>query len=296
MNLEYLKNFVAIVDEGNILSASKKLFIAQPSLSNQIKYLENLYGCPLLIRGGRKITLTEQGRIFYSFAKSMSKAYEASFQDIEDIQEGNSGVLRIAIPPTVYHDLIQKNFVTFSKKYPNMHFDIYELSSNFAEAAVKGGECELAITNATIKNTDLFEIRVISTETFKVYVPNDNLMCDKETISIDDLKELKVILPRAYVDTVSNYCNEKGFSLNIDSTTTTSIGSIEMAIVKNVLAIVPLPDEEQISKDYLLKKLICDHESVFTRKVIWSKGHPLSQAGQNFLTCLLSKNHVNSDE
>ncbi|MDD4532441.1 MAG: LysR family transcriptional regulator [Bacilli bacterium] len=288
MNLEYLHNFVTIVDEGTILKASKKLFIAQPSLSNQIKYLENIYKAPLLIRGGRKISLTEQGKVFYSFAKKVSRAYEASLQDISEIKKGNSGVLRVAIPPTVYRDLMQKNFVTFTKKYPNMRFDIYELSSTHAEEAIKNGECELAITNATIRNSNLFEIRVISTETFKVYIPQSNSMYTKENISIDDLHDLKVVLPRAYIDTISSYCNEKGFNLNIDSTTTTSIGSIEMAIVKNIIAIVPLPDEEQISKDCLLKNLICDHESVYTRKVIWSKSKPLSPAGENFLKCLLS--------
>lgn len=289
MNLDYLKNFVTIVEEGTILKASKKLYIAQPSLSNQVKYLENLYKTPLLIRGGRKITLTEQGKIFYTFAKKMSKDYEESFREIKDVKEGNTGLLRIAIPPTVYHDLIEKNFVTFTKKYPKIKLDIYEFSSNYAEAAVKDGDCELAITNATIKNSDLFEIRVISTETFKVYVPEDNPMKEKSHITIEDLRKAKVVLPRAYIDTVSNYCNEKGFSLNIDSTTTTSIGSIEMAIVRNILAIVPLPDEEQISKDYLLKKLITDRESIYTRKVIWSKDHPLSPAGENFLKCLLTK-------
>ncbi|MFA6796934.1 MAG: LysR family transcriptional regulator [Bacilli bacterium] len=289
MNLEYLKNFVTIVESGTILKASKKLFVAQPSLSNQIKYLENLYNTTLLIRGGRKISMTEEGKIFYSFAKKVTRDYESSFQDIKDIEEGRSGILRIAIPPTVYHDLIQKNFCTFTKKFPNIHFDIYEFSSKYAEDAVKNGQCELAITNATIKNSDLFEIRVISTETFKVYVPENNQMKNKTVINIGDLKDAKVVIPRAYVDTVCNYCNEKGFSLNVDSTTTTSIGSIEMAIVKNSLAIVPLPDDEQISRNFSLKKLELNQESIFTRKVIWSKNHPLSKTGKNFLKCLLDK-------
>ena len=47
MNIDYLKNYIVIVESNNISDASKKLFIAQPSLSNQIKYLEEQYGCKL---------------------------------------------------------------------------------------------------------------------------------------------------------------------------------------------------------------------------------------------------------
>ena len=68
MNIEYLKNFIAIVEEGTILGASKKLYIAQPSLSNQIQYLENEYDCKLIIRGSRKIKLTQEGEVLYKKA------------------------------------------------------------------------------------------------------------------------------------------------------------------------------------------------------------------------------------
>ena len=64
MNIDYFRNFIAIVDNKNILSASQKLFIAQPSLSNQIKTLEEVYNTKLMERGGRNITLTESGKIF----------------------------------------------------------------------------------------------------------------------------------------------------------------------------------------------------------------------------------------
>lgn len=69
MNIENLRNFIVVVQTGNILSASKKLFISQPSLSCQMKELEKELDTTLFLRGGRKIQLTENGSVFYKRAK-----------------------------------------------------------------------------------------------------------------------------------------------------------------------------------------------------------------------------------
>lgn len=289
MNIDYFRNFLTIVDEGNILAASKKLFIAQPSLSNQIKYLETLYGCQLIVRGGRKVSLTEQGKILYEYANKIIKDFETSQLLINEAKCGKMGKLSIAIPPTVYHDLLHKNFLNYINKYPDVHLEIFELSSTYAEKHVREGEIEIAITNATIHNLDEFEVRVLSTETFKVFVPKDNELFEKEEISIQDLKQQKLIVPRAYVGNISNYFNEAGLSMCLNSTTTTSIGSIEMAIMKNAIAIVPLPENEKINNDYNLKNLLVDHANIYTRKVIWSKNHSLSTAAKNFLACVITE-------
>jgi len=289
MNIDYLRNFLTIVDEGNILAASKKLFIAQPSLSNQIKYLETLYGCKLIVRGGRKVSLTEQGKILYEYANKIIKDFETSQLLINEAKCGKMGKLSIAIPPTVYHDLLHKNFLNYINKYPDVHLEIFELSSAYAEKHVREGEIEIAITNATIHNLDEFEVRVLSTETFKVFVPKDNELFEKKEISIKDLKQQKLIVPRAYVGNISNYFNEAGLSMCLDSTTTTSLGSIEMAIMKDSLAIVPLPENEKINNDYNLKNLLVKHANIYTRKVIWSKNHSLSTAAKNFLDCIITE-------
>lgn len=113
MNIEYLKNFVTIVDEKNISLASKKLFIAQPSLSNQIKYLEDLYQTKLMYRGGKNIKLTPAGKELYLKSKEIIKLYNQSFVNINNIVNGMHDTLNIALPPSIYKELINKIFHTF---------------------------------------------------------------------------------------------------------------------------------------------------------------------------------------
>lgn len=69
MNLTYYQNFVTIVECGTISAASRKLLIAQPALSAQLKALEREFGTELLERTARKVILTKAGKILYEKAK-----------------------------------------------------------------------------------------------------------------------------------------------------------------------------------------------------------------------------------
>ena len=64
MDLQCYRNFIAIVEEGSLTAASQRLHIAQPALSNQLKAMEREYGASLLIRGARRVSLTDGGRIW----------------------------------------------------------------------------------------------------------------------------------------------------------------------------------------------------------------------------------------
>lgn len=77
MDIEYYKNYVEIVEKGNISAAARNCHLAQPALSNQLKVLEKFYGAKLLIRGSRKVELTEAEKIVYKGAK---KLVELEFQ------------------------------------------------------------------------------------------------------------------------------------------------------------------------------------------------------------------------
>ena len=63
MNMEFYRNFIEVVEAGTISAASRKLLIAQPALSNQIKALERQYNAKLFIRDSRRIVLTDAGEI-----------------------------------------------------------------------------------------------------------------------------------------------------------------------------------------------------------------------------------------
>mgnify|MGYP004571839493 CR=1 FL=1 len=71
MDIRLLKYFLAVTREENITRAAEKLYISQPSLSKQLKELEKELGKKLLVRGKRKITLTEEGVILRKRAEEI---------------------------------------------------------------------------------------------------------------------------------------------------------------------------------------------------------------------------------
>lgn len=289
MNIDYYKNFITIVECGNLSLAAKTLFIAQPSLSNQIKYLEKMYDCKLMIRNSRKIKLTEDGKLLYESAKEMINIYNQSFFKIKNKANHIKGVLSIAIPPTVYKELINKNFNSFSLKFPNVFLNIYETNSLQAQQYIDNNVCEVAITNAVIENSENYNIKELDKESFKVFLPENNPLLQKNNLNINDLKDYQLAIPRAYVNILNEQAMLNKFKLNVVVTTTTTRGAIEIAKLKKIVSIVPLPNNEKIYKNVNIKQLVFKERKELSRKLIWLKKKELSLFAQEFIECLLNE-------
>lgn len=284
MNIDYLKNYIVIVESNNISDASKKLFIAQPSLSNQIKYLEEQYGCKLIHRSGRVIKLTKGGKILYEKSKQIIKAYNESFVEIQNLKHKSGGILNIAIPPTVYKELIDKNFLEFSKKHPDVALNIYEANASNAQEYLDNDICEIAITNANISNIEKYNVKELAKESFKVFLPIDSPLNQKDELHITDLKNLHFAIPRAYISNIYEHASLYKIDLKIDVITTTTRGALEISKLKNIAAIVPLPEDENLNANCKLLKL--DDFNVYTRKLIWKKETELSLISKEFIECI----------
>jgi len=286
MNIEYLKNFVTIVDEKNISLASKKLFIAQPSLSNQIKYLEDLYQTKLMYRGGKNIKLTPAGKELYLKSKEIIKLYNQSFVNINNIVNGMHDTLNIALPPSIYKELINKIFHTFFNLYPNIKLNVYECNTVLAEQYLNEGKVDVAIINANINNLDKYNYRILEPEVFKVVLPPQSLLLAKQVITINDLANYKLVVPRAYEDNIIAHFHQLNLSPNIVVTTTTSLAAIEIAKAKNLIAIVPLPKTEAINYNQNIKNLELKNINPYSCKVIWLKEKDSSKIINDFLEFL----------
>lgn len=290
MNIDYYKNFITIVECGNLSLAAKTLFIAQPSLSNQIKYLEKMYDTKLMDRNSRKIKLTEDGKLLYESAKEMINIYNQSFFKIKNKVNHIKGVLSVAIPPTVYKELINKNFNSFSLRYPNVFLNIYETNALQAQQYIDNNICEVAITNATIENSENYNIQELDKESFKVFLPENNPLLQKNNLNINDLKDYQLAIPRAYVNILNEQAMLNKFKLNVVVTTTTTRGAIEIARLKKIIAIVPLPNNERIYRNINIKPLVLKGKKELSRKLIWLKKKELSLFAQEFIECLLNEN------
>ena len=158
MTLESYRNFVAIVDCGSILAASKQLLIAQPSLSNQLKNIERTYGAQLIKRGSRSIELTEAGRIFYTKAREICRIENSISTSLQCQQTGYTDQLKISIPAGNSIHYIHNLFEDFVSHHPEINYDVYEIASDFVVPNVLNGITEIGLVRASIPQFGNFPI------------------------------------------------------------------------------------------------------------------------------------------
>ena len=116
MNIEYYRNFIAIVEAGSISAAAKRVAVAQPALSNQLKTLQKKFGTPLLNlkRGGHTVELTEAGCILYNKAKYICSTEDNIIKEIADCAGGFSGTLRLSLSPSMSISFIKNSVLPIS--------------------------------------------------------------------------------------------------------------------------------------------------------------------------------------
>ncbi len=97
MNIKQLKYFLVVAEERQITSAAKKLYIAQPPLSYQLKQLEKEVGVQLFVRTAHGIELTEEGKVFQKYAEKIVALSISAQGQIHQIKEGELGKIRIGV-------------------------------------------------------------------------------------------------------------------------------------------------------------------------------------------------------
>src|ERR1700732_1867313 len=118
MELQQLRYFCAIADTGSFTRAAQHTHVSQPSLSQQIRKLEDELGARLFDRLGRAVRLTELGRTFLPRARSVLRELEAARSDVVERKASIGGPLAIGVIPTVAPYLLPPILAAFTRKYP----------------------------------------------------------------------------------------------------------------------------------------------------------------------------------
>lgn len=116
--------FQAIVEEGSIRSAARKLEISPPTVSQALKVLESKLGLPLLIRTTRHMELTEAGELLYANTTSAVSALNSALERVHDLHTEPTGLVRITMPRFVYQWLIEPIYADFCRLYPKLQLEI----------------------------------------------------------------------------------------------------------------------------------------------------------------------------
>ncbi len=128
MELRHLRYFVAVADTLNFTKAAATLRLAQPSLTRQIKNLEEEIGVRLLDRSRKHVALTDEGRAFLVDARRLLAMATESIQSVQRLNRGETGELNIGYLSNFNFDRFPKTLATFRQGHPHVALNLFDMT------------------------------------------------------------------------------------------------------------------------------------------------------------------------
>jgi DNA-binding transcriptional LysR family regulator len=161
MNIDHLKIFVQVVDEGSISKTAEKANLSQSALSQQIKAIEQTLGVKLLERSSSGVLPTLYGKMVYDYAKSLSETYTQMLQSLSSLNHPNKN-LRIAATPIMHSYALPCTLYHVKKQFPQFKLEIEALSSAAIEEKIIHNTADIGFIVGKPKSPLLLSKKVLS--------------------------------------------------------------------------------------------------------------------------------------
>ena len=197
MDIRTMQYYLAVVREGTISAAAEALHVAQPSLSRQMKDLEEELGVSLFERGNRKITLTEEGMVLRKRAEEMVRLMQMTEEEISSIKNHISGSVRIGAGESISFHYLSRAAASLAEEHPDIRFHITSGDTQDLMDELQNGLIDFAVIFTDVDHTLYQSLPLPAEDGFGVLMPKDSPLADKDVIHWSDLKGLPVIVSRA---------------------------------------------------------------------------------------------------
>lgn len=148
--LQQLRILKAVAAEKSFTKAAETLFISQPSLSKQIKTLENRLGIVLLNRENNKLSLTESGKVFLHYSERILALCEESCRALNDVKNGDRGNLTVGASQTIGTYLMPRVLALFAQHYPQINIKVQVDSTRIIAKKVLNHEIDIAVVGGDV--------------------------------------------------------------------------------------------------------------------------------------------------
>ncbi len=241
MEIHQLRYFVAAAEAGSISRAADRCHVAQPSLSQQIKKLEQAVGMPLFDRLGRGVALTDAGRALLPRARRiLSEIRDAEALLASDIDAG-VGRISIGAIPTMAPYLMPALLRDLRDEFPAAEITVREGFTEDLVERLADNEITAAIVSTPILH-DLIELEVVGEEPLIVVAPADHAAREPGAITVAELRGLpRVSLHNLHclARQVTEFCNARRVGLNVVCHTTQLATVLEFVRLGIGVSLVP---------------------------------------------------------
>jgi DNA-binding transcriptional LysR family regulator len=161
MELRELRAFVAVVEEGGLSAASRRLRVSQPSLTQTVRALERELGVQLLTRTSTGTIPTEAGRTLLAEGRAVLARYEQAVAAVARHDSTGGGVLRLGVPLELPPELLARPFADLAKACPDTRVSARHLATAAQFAALRAGELDVGLVREHPIGPDLDAVWVV---------------------------------------------------------------------------------------------------------------------------------------
>lgn len=243
MELRHLRYFVAVAEELSFTKAARKLRLAQPSLTRQVRNLEDELGVRLLDRSKNQIALTEEGASFFSDAQRVLATCAESISAVQRMSRGESSRLNVGYVAHFHYDLLPATLGAFGKSSPHVALNLFDMGSTQQIQALE--DLGFVGLPPTRTGSDLCSQR-IAQDTVLVALAQRHRLAGNSKIKLPELTAEFVICMAAKHDPedcewVNTTCRTAGFTAKILQVAVDAPNALRF--VKDGLGVALLPEQ-----------------------------------------------------
>jgi LysR family transcriptional regulator, nitrogen assimilation regulatory protein len=195
MDVRQLRYFVSIVDYGSLGKAAERLFVARPSLSQQMARLEEELGVPLLLRSNHGVTPTPAGDAFYRYARLVLRQMEQLKQEVTKGGGAESGTVAVGLPTTMASVLAVPLFERIEDRYPGIRLQLFESMSGYLNELLANGRLNLAILFRESDTPGIAALPVLDEALYVPGEPDGEVSARSTTCPVSRLAGVRLVAP-----------------------------------------------------------------------------------------------------
>ncbi|MDF2940667.1 MAG: transcriptional regulator [Gammaproteobacteria bacterium] len=233
MNLRDLEYFVLVAELKHFGKAAEKVFVSQPTLSMQIKKLEEYLGVSLFERTNRQVRLTQAGELLYRQAKSIVVAAKNFQETAKTYRDPFESSIKLGVIPTIAPYFLPKLLPLLHKHFPKLKVEVSEIKTENIVKALHEHELDLGLLALPVSEPALESISLFD-EAFLLALPE--AYNRKDIKSLDDVKDQNLLLleeGHCLRDQALAFCQEKGVKVPAD-VRATSLETLRALIANNM--------------------------------------------------------------
>jgi DNA-binding transcriptional LysR family regulator len=245
MELRHLRYFVAVAREGHITRAARKLNIAQPPLSQQIKQLEAEIKSPLFVRLPRGVALTDAGRSFLADTEAILIDLERAKTRAQRTARGEVGRIAVGFTTSApFHPLVARAIREYRRAKPDVSFVLEETGSGELLSGLRDERLDVAFIRSGMADPAGITVHSLQDEDMVAALPARHPLARAKALGLRDLAAETFILyrrpdGRGLYDVIIAACAEAGFSPHVGQEAPRIVSTLNLVAAGLGVTIVP---------------------------------------------------------